>query len=98
MIAFLLRGDALGFAARALYTIRPPEFSQVVPAGVFALKVLGKFYQIHLVGVSHFMPRRKQKLTELTDKKVLRKLFPKEIVAEVEKTISKEDKPRKKKK
>ncbi len=44
------------------------------------------------------MPRRKQKLTELTDKKVLRKLFPKEIVAEVEKTISKEDKPRKKKK
>ena len=44
------------------------------------------------------MPHRKKKLTELTDKQVLRKLFPKEIVKEVEKTISDSAKPEKRRK
>jgi hypothetical protein len=43
------------------------------------------------------MPRKKKKLTELTDKQVLRKLFPKEIVKEVEKEISNPGKPKKRK-
>ncbi len=32
-------------------------------------------------------PRKKKKLTELTDKTVMRRLFPKEVVREVEKEI-----------
>jgi hypothetical protein len=44
------------------------------------------------------MPHRKKKLSELTDKEVLRKLFPKQIVREVEKTIAESDNPKKPKK
>ena len=44
------------------------------------------------------MPRRKKRLTELKDKQVLRKLFPKEMLKEVEKELSTLDKPQKRKK
>ncbi|OFV98480.1 MAG: hypothetical protein A3F68_06945 [Acidobacteria bacterium RIFCSPLOWO2_12_FULL_54_10] len=81
-----------------MVTFWPTKFAEIIPASIFAVKSVCQFYQIHFIGDRHIMPHRKKKLTEMTDKQVLRKLFPKEIVKEVEKTISDSDKPRKRKK
>ena len=41
------------------------------------------------------MPRKKKKLTELPDKEVIRKLFPKKVVDEIERVAHEKDTPQK---
>ena len=39
------------------------------------------------------MPRKPKKLTELTDKEAIRKLFPKKVVEELERVAHEKDEP-----
>jgi len=49
---------------------------------------------VFAIGVLLAMPRKKRKLTEMSDKEAIRKLFPKKVVEEADRVAHEKDAPK----